>query len=206
MYVVRAAHWLHEPGGQELIGQGQGANRMINNTGLARCCRCGCFGDVVVDYRHKNERAGARHVDVFAVMNSNIRLFTKDHILPRSVGGTDHITNMRLMCHTCNNSRGNHVTTEELDLVFSDPAKYITSSFARRAKLEQYLRKHSPAHYLMYTAWVATRPVVRGTKIEGLADEAWNGWLQAARYTGTTPPMRISKLIAQSSLELSTNP
>jgi len=30
-----------------------------------------------------------------------------DHIIPHSLGGSDHPTNLRIVCRTCNQSRGN---------------------------------------------------------------------------------------------------
>lgn len=39
--------------------------------------------------------------------------FTIDHLLPRSLGGSDDINNLALACHRCNEHRHNH--TEGLD-------------------------------------------------------------------------------------------
>lgn len=40
-----------------------------------------------------------------------------DHIIPRSLGGTDDLTNLRLACWGCNHSRGNRGGNEQLMLV-----------------------------------------------------------------------------------------
>lgn len=41
---------------------------------------------------------------------SSSTLFTIDHILPRSIGGSDELENLALACHRCNNNRYNFVT------------------------------------------------------------------------------------------------
>jgi hypothetical protein len=41
---------------------------------------------------------------------SSSTLFTIDHIVPRSIGGSDELENLALACHRCNNNRYNFVT------------------------------------------------------------------------------------------------
>ena len=41
---------------------------------------------------------------------SSSTLFTIDHILPQSIGGSDELENLALACHRCNNNRYNFVT------------------------------------------------------------------------------------------------
>lgn len=51
------------------------------------------------------------HVNLYGVNdNGNEVLFTHDHILARSLGGADNLTNSQIMCSPCNNkkSRGEH--------------------------------------------------------------------------------------------------
>jgi 5-methylcytosine-specific restriction endonuclease McrA len=36
-------------------------------------------------------------------------LFTKDHIIPKSKGGSDHTDNMQIMCKKCNEKKGNEL-------------------------------------------------------------------------------------------------
>lgn len=35
---------------------------------------------------------------------------TREHIIPKSKGGSNHIGNIALVCKTCNNNRGNDMT------------------------------------------------------------------------------------------------
>ena len=41
---------------------------------------------------------------------SSSTLFTIDHILPRSIGGSDELENLALACHRCNNNRYNFIS------------------------------------------------------------------------------------------------
>ena len=47
------------------------------------------------------------------------RNFTVDHIVPRAKGGTDHISNLQLLCGACNSTKGTK-TQEELLVLLTD--------------------------------------------------------------------------------------
>lgn len=52
-----------------------------------------------------NPNTNRRHFNLFADDGS---LITKDHIIPKSKGGKDIVTNMQPMCEQCNNAKGNN--------------------------------------------------------------------------------------------------
>lgn len=48
------------------------------------------------------------HFNMYGInKNGNEVLMTKDHIIPKSKGGPDHIDNMQTMCTHCNRKKGN---------------------------------------------------------------------------------------------------
>ena len=68
------------------------------------CVSCG----LKASYFEKNKRSNDRnyHLNLYGVdENGNEVLFTKDHILPKSKGGENHITNYQPMCEICNKKK-----------------------------------------------------------------------------------------------------
>lgn len=55
-----------------------------------------------------------RHFNLFADDGS---LLTKDHIIPKSKGGRDHVDNMQTMCAACNHQKGNYHDTIKVDYI-----------------------------------------------------------------------------------------
>ena len=60
----------------------------------------------VVDYTGEN--FGKYHFNLYAIdKNGKEVLMTKDHIIPKSKGGSNHISNLQTMCTNCNSKKGN---------------------------------------------------------------------------------------------------
>lgn len=74
-----------------------------------KCCLCGLEGKFFVLEKSIAEKNSKRfHFNLYALdYKNNPILMTKDHIIPVSKGGTDHISNLRTMCFECNQLRGN---------------------------------------------------------------------------------------------------
>lgn len=50
------------------------------------------------------------HVNLYGIdKTGNTVLFTKDHIMPRSMGGKDDLENYQIMCETCNKKKDNNI-------------------------------------------------------------------------------------------------
>lgn len=75
-----------------------------------KCCKCGLEGTEIL---RTQDAGGGMHVDLFAVKDGVYQLLNRDHILPASCGGQNHLWNLRPMCEKCNSSRGNEYTDED---------------------------------------------------------------------------------------------
>lgn len=70
------------------------------------CAACGIVGAVLLLDRNPQDKSP--HFNLYhQKTDGSLILMTKDHILPKSLGGKDHINNMRTMCMPCNVWRAN---------------------------------------------------------------------------------------------------
>lgn len=66
-----------------------------------KCVSCGIKGRYFA--KEKDTNAKSYHFNLYAI-NENMKdvLMTKDHIIPKSKGGANHISNYQTMCCNCN--------------------------------------------------------------------------------------------------------
>ena len=69
------------------------------------CVCCGRVGtEMGLDLPHGTDKP---HFNLYCVEKSGKRvLMTKDHVIPKSKGGKNHISNMQTMCCKCNAKKG----------------------------------------------------------------------------------------------------
>lgn len=91
-----------------------------------QCVICGLEGNRMILEMNQND--SAPHFNLYAEENGRLVLMTKDHIVPKSKGGSEDLENFRVMCHTCNNLRGNY------DLTL-DQIRYLRTIYNNEAKL-----------------------------------------------------------------------
>ena len=72
-----------------------------------KCYRCGFEGTTVLKTR---DNGGGIHIDLYGVKDGVYHLFNRDHILPASKGGPNHLWNLAPCCESCNSKRGNVYT------------------------------------------------------------------------------------------------
>ncbi len=70
-----------------------------------KCVCCGLVGEVFLLELPPNDRP---HFNLYAHREGELVQMTKDHIKPKSKGGSDALNNMQTMCHRCNELKGSH--------------------------------------------------------------------------------------------------
>ena len=78
-----------------------------------KCVCCGIEGSMMsLERTHQGETP---HFNLYGIRNDKLILMTQDHILPKSKGGRDILSNLQTMCQVCNSAkRDKHMTIEEL--------------------------------------------------------------------------------------------
>lgn len=76
-------------------------------------CKCDLCGREGTEVIHTVDNGGGHHVDLYAKEKGRYILLNRDHILPASLGGPNHLWNLRPMCEPCNSKRGNTYTDED---------------------------------------------------------------------------------------------
>lgn len=76
-----------------------------------KCCCCGIEGKYFRKERSRRQKNNQRyHLNLYGVNDDGIEiLITKDHIIPASKGGNNHLSNYQTMCEICNKKKGNQM-------------------------------------------------------------------------------------------------
>ncbi len=73
-----------------------------------QCKCCGLQADYFYMERwSEKDRDVPYHFNLYGNLDGKEILFTKDHIIPKSKGGANHITNYQTMCCICNEKKAN---------------------------------------------------------------------------------------------------
>jgi len=75
--------------------------KSYEKTGKVTCVKCGIEGAYFMLQAVNDEKP---HINLYT---KNGILMTKDHIVPKSKGGKDCMSNYQVMCATCNMKKGN---------------------------------------------------------------------------------------------------
>lgn len=84
--------------------------RLFKTKGI-KCVNCGLEGQWF--YKCRQENDVNYHLELFVEKNGKLLKMTKDHILPSSKGGADHLSNMQVMCEECNGKKGNNLNLKD---------------------------------------------------------------------------------------------
>lgn len=86
-----------------------------------RCHFCGCQADQWVAEKGKKDKVGHPVLNLYATKHCLPVMMTRDHIIPKSLGGVDDVANLRPACAPCNEERGNEVLPEVIRFAQEHP-------------------------------------------------------------------------------------
>jgi len=66
------------------------------------CVACGLVGTVMALERHRHGNNKNPHFNLYGEVDGHEVMLTKDHIVPKSKGGSNHLSNYQVMCSECN--------------------------------------------------------------------------------------------------------
>lgn len=99
-----------------------------------RCWKCNAEADRWIVEKGQNDLQNKSPVlNPYALFEGRLVMINRDHIIPRSLGGTNDNANLRVACEVCNGQRGNTLTDEERVFLAKNP-QLISSERLKRKR------------------------------------------------------------------------
>lgn len=87
-----------------------------------KCWNCSCVADRWIVSKGRNDLRSSPVLNLYGTTKrGEVRLMTRDHIIPKSLGGVDLNENLRPGCEVCNGDRGNSVNKRDLAFMNTHP-------------------------------------------------------------------------------------
>ena len=96
-----------------------------------KCWHCGCVADRWVSGKGAGDKISKPVLNLFATKHmpatkkraayTKLVMMTRDHIIPKSLGGVDRIANLRPGCEDCNSQRGSKMTKGDKKFMDAHP-------------------------------------------------------------------------------------
>lgn len=93
-----------------IVKMGSDRYKVFNNS--IECVICKLQGSVLLLERARNSN-NVTHFNLYGEEFGKLVLFTKDHIIPRSKGGSQKLENYQTMCSVCNSIKRNYKISNE---------------------------------------------------------------------------------------------
>jgi 5-methylcytosine-specific restriction endonuclease McrA len=106
------------------------------------CIRCGRDGSYFS--KERKEQDDHFHLTLYINENGKEILMTKDHILPKDLGGSNEVSNLQPMCFSCNEKKTNRNTWVNLETrqkLYGKQSIRLPSAEERRKEHEISLEK-----------------------------------------------------------------
>jgi hypothetical protein len=85
------------------------------------CWDCGCVADRWVADGQSQRGTIPPVLNLYGMRRGKLAMMTRDHIIPKSLGGKDVVENLRPGCDYCNSKRGNILTPTEIAFRAANP-------------------------------------------------------------------------------------
>lgn len=86
-----------------------------------KCWECGLVANCWIANKGRNDHLGSPVLDLYANHKGRVTLMTRDHIIPRSLGGSNENANLRVGCSPCNGARGNRMDPIDVEFMAAHP-------------------------------------------------------------------------------------
>ena len=74
------------------------------------CVCCGMKATHYASERFRSDKKGPAHLNLYGIdENGDEVMFTKDHIIPKSKGGSNKLENYQVLCAKCNVEKGDKI-------------------------------------------------------------------------------------------------
>ncbi len=90
-----------------------------------KCWRCSVEADRFIVKHHKNDQNKPPVLELFAHTGKSLVMMTRDHIVPKSLGGIDDVANLRPGCEKCNGGRKSIMNKEDQEFMDNNPHLWV---------------------------------------------------------------------------------
>jgi hypothetical protein len=112
------------------------------------CWQCGCTADRWISCHGPKEKSRPV-LNLFAIRENKLVMMTRDHIIPKSLGGMDLVKNLRPGCEVCNHERSSNMDLFDHQFMIDHPELISPERVARglenKLKYSEHLKLNTCA-------------------------------------------------------------
>jgi hypothetical protein len=109
------------------------------------CWSCGLVGNCFVLNKGSNDQVSKPVLDLYSSDGVTYTLMTRDHIIPKSYGGSNEVANLRVGCGPCNHGRGNELDAADIMFMRTHPELIVSKPKLKLADDEHMFVAKSPS-------------------------------------------------------------